>query len=104
MEGLKKDAGKPRFSLLPPGTLLEVVEVLTFGAQKYADDNWMHVGGARKRYYDALQRHVEAWWQGEVRDPETGRSHLAHAVCCALFLMWFDRHHAPTEPFHAVQG
>ena len=93
MEGVKKDAGKPRWSLIPAGTLLEVVRVLTFGAQKYDDDNWMGVPEARKRYYDALQRHVEAWWGGEVADPESGFHHLAHAVCCALFLMWFDRHH-----------
>lgn len=88
--GTKADAGKPRWSLLPAGTIAQVVAVLEAGATKYAPDNWMHVSDARTRYYDALQRHVEAWWRGERNDPETGLPHLAHAACCVLFLLWFD--------------
>ena len=42
------------------------------------------------RYYDAMQRHIDAWWQGEQKDPETGEHHLAHAICCGMFLWWFD--------------
>lgn len=98
--GVKFDGGKPRWSLLPPGTLIEVVHVLTAGAKKYSDDDWMKVPDARRRYYDALHRHVEAWWGGEDLDPETERPHLAHAACCLLFLMWFDAH-PPKEAAHA---
>ena len=36
-------------------------------------------------------RHIFAWWGGEDKDPETGFSHLAHAACCLLFLMEFQR-------------
>ena len=90
MEGRKDDQGKPRWSLFPKGTLLEVAKVLTFGAGKYDDDNWMKVPNAKKRYYDAFNRHVDAWWRGERNDPETGLHHLASATCCLLFLMWLD--------------
>jgi len=31
----KDDAGKPRFSLIPPKAERSVAEVLTFGAEKY---------------------------------------------------------------------
>jgi len=31
-----------------------------------------------------------AWRQGEHFDEESHASHLAHAVCCLLFLMAFD--------------
>ena len=89
-EGIKYDGAKPRWSLLPAGSIAEVVKVLEFGARKYAPDNWQRVGEARARYYDATMRHVEAWWAGEKTDSETGVSHLAHAVCCLLFLLWFD--------------
>lgn len=89
--GIKHDAAKPRWSLLPAGTVAQIVAVLEFGARKYAPDNWQRVPDARQRYYDALHRHVEAWWTGERTDPETGQHHLAHAGCCVLFLLWLDR-------------
>ena len=90
VRGVKTDLDKRRYSLLPPKTLDEVVDVLEFGSKKYASNNWMYVENARTRYYDATLRHINAWWYGEQIDGETGLHHLAHAVCCLLFLMWFD--------------
>ena len=87
---IKHDQSKPRASLLPKGALNAVISVLEFGARKYAIDNWKTVPDAKTRYYDAMQRHIDAWWQGEKKDPETGQSHLAHAICCGMFLWWFD--------------
>ena len=91
MTGIKFDTAKPRWSLLPAGTIAEVIDVLEYGAKKYAPDNWQKVPFSHERYYDALMRHVQAWWAGEKYDPETGRLHLAHAACCILFLMWFEK-------------
>ncbi|MCO8087219.1 dATP/dGTP diphosphohydrolase domain-containing protein [Acinetobacter indicus] len=90
MIGQKHDKQKPRMSLLPKGALNAVIRVLEFGASKYQVDNWKHVPDAKTRYYDAMQRHIDAWWQGEQKDPETGEHHLAHAICCGMFLWWFD--------------
>ena len=90
MQGKKLDQNKPRMSLLPKGALNAVIRVLEFGATKYQADNWKHVPDAKTRYYDAMQRHIDAWWQGEQKDPETGEHHLAHAICCGMFLWWFD--------------
>lgn len=88
--GIKHDTDKPRHSLLPDGTVGQIVQVLEHGARKYAIDNWQRVPDARTRYYDALHRHIEAWWRGEHTDPESGLQHLAHAGCCVLFLLWLD--------------
>tara|TARA_Y100001951_G_C11283729_1_gene267174 strand:- start:781 stop:1095 length:315 start_codon:yes stop_codon:yes gene_type:complete len=88
--GTKYDGAKPRWDLMPWGPAEEVVRVLTFGADKYSDDNWMHVQPAHKRYQAAAIRHIVAWAQGERLDPESGFHHLAHAVSCLLFLMWHD--------------
>jgi len=88
--GVKYDAGKPRPSLLPWPALTEVMAVLAFGAAKYEVDNWQRVPGARERYFDAALRHLVAWHSGEALDAESGRSHLAHAACCVLFLLWFE--------------
>lgn len=90
-KGVKHDSHKLRMSLIPNSTLAEVVKVLEFGAEKYSPDNWKHVDDARTRYFDAAQRHIMTWWDNDNQtDPESGRHHLAHAICCLLFLMWFD--------------
>lgn len=88
--GRKDDKDKSRWDLVPWVELEEIVEVLTNGSKKYSDDNWKRVSSPRRRYFAALCRHVIAWWKGEEKDPEDGKSHLAHAGCCLLFLMWFD--------------
>lgn len=89
-EGVKYDGSKPRWSLIPEGVMEEVLQVLEYGAKKYAPDNWKHVPDATTRYYDAAMRHMDAWWQGESYDGETNRSHLAHAMCCLMFLIWLE--------------
>jgi hypothetical protein len=90
-EGTKFDAGKPRWSLLPQGSVASIVDVLEFGAAKYAPNNWQLVQDGQTRYYDAAMRHIEAWRNGEKQDQETGLSHLAHAGCCLMFLDWIER-------------
>lgn len=90
MLGTKLDHGKPMPRLLPPRSLLAIADVLTFGAAKYAVDNWKWVEDAHERYTDALFRHLYAWQDGERNDPESGLHHLAHAGCCLLFLLWFE--------------
>jgi hypothetical protein len=89
-EGTKYDVNKIRYSLLPIKEIESVVEVLEYGANKYEVDNWQKVDKARQRYYDALMRHVTAWKKGELKDDESNLSHLAHAACNALFLLWFE--------------
>lgn len=88
--GRKFDGGKLEYGLLPPKALEATVDVLTFGAQKYERDNWQKVPDSKRRYFDALQRHLWAWKQGEQVDPESGRHHLAHALCCLMFLYEHD--------------
>jgi len=86
--GLKYDSEKPRYDLLLTGlplSLEEVTQVLTIGAKKYADNNWRRVDHAETRYMAAAMRHEVAHVQGENRDPETDRYHLAHKICCDLF-------------------
>lgn len=83
---IKADDNKNRVDLLPIGPLEAISEILTFGANKYADHNWRK-GFKWSRLLGALMRHTFAWARGEKCDPETGKSHLAHAGCCILFLL-----------------
>lgn len=90
--GFKMDAGKPLWGLLPFRAVLEIVKVLTWGhrVKGYPANNWQNVPDLRTRYFEAIMRHLTAWWEGEQNDPESGLSHLAHAGCCVLFLLWFE--------------
>ena len=87
---IKADSGKLQWSLMPFEELKDVVRVLMFGAEKYNPDNWKKCDDT-KRYKDALIRHVISYVIGDEKDEESGLSHLAHAVCNCLFLMWFDK-------------
>jgi hypothetical protein len=89
VEFKKADSGKPRWSLLPWDVLLGVVHVLGFGADRYGADNWAN-GADWSRYWNAVQRHLTAFWMGERCDPESGRSHLLHAICGLLFLAAYE--------------
>jgi hypothetical protein len=85
-KGLKYDSGKLNWSLMPFGALQEVVKVLEFGSKKYAPNNWQYVDNADERYWNAAMRHLIAYKTASTNDSETGLSHLAHAICCMLFL------------------
>jgi hypothetical protein len=90
MEGRKDDDGKVRMDLLCPVALEELAKVLTFGAKKYEPWNWAK-GMAWSRVYGALLRHLNAFWQGHDTDEETGLHHLAHAFCCLMFLVTYQK-------------
>ncbi len=94
-EGRKDDASKLRWDLLPLGAVQYVVDVMTYGAAKYGDNNWQKLLSADGRYFAAAMRHVVAWRLGHTYDEESKLHHLAHAACCLLFMLsksiGFDR-------------
>jgi hypothetical protein len=87
-EAIKFDENKVRLELLPTDAIEAVADVLTFGAKKYGDHNW-EKGFDYTRVIGSLLRHVFAFAKGEDLDPESGKSHLAHAACNVLFLLTF---------------
>ena len=87
----KADREKPRWDLLPPGPVSDIVSVLSYGAEKYRPNGWQTVPGARRRYLAALLRHLFAHMAGEKVDPESGLTHLSHVACNVVFLLAFER-------------
>jgi len=85
--GMKFDNDKPRYDLEQVRATEEVTKVLTFGAAKYADNNWRLVDNAQSRYLAAARRHLAAYNMDEIRDKESGLHHLAHAICCLNFIL-----------------
>ncbi len=89
---LKFDQNKLPLNLLSTEAMNQTAAVLKFGAQKYAEHNW-RAGFAWSRPLAAAMRHLTAFNDGEDRDPESGLSHLAHAACCIMFLLEFEKTH-----------
>lgn len=89
-EGKKYDTDKLDYSLMPWRAIDEVVKVLMFGAMKYNRDNWKQVTDAKRRYLSAAYRHINAYAEGNQNDDESSFKHLAHAMCCLIFILWFD--------------
>lgn len=87
--GQKFDGDKDEPSLLMQGCALAVqgvISVLAFGFKKYGKRNgWKEVPEAKRRYKDALYRHLSAIERGELIDPESGKPHWDHVACNAMF-------------------
>lgn len=87
VEGVKYDSEKLRFDLIPPEAEHALAAVLTFGAKKYAPDNWRKIKDIPERYRGALRRHLNALQLGEARDSESGLPHSWHALACLAFIV-----------------
>lgn len=94
----KADNGKPTYELLPFELLADVNKVLEHGKNKYGLLNWQRKESFKySRCYNALLRHMFAWWRGQDLDNDTNISHLAHAMCNLLFLMWHDKNNPESD-------
>lgn len=98
---LKFDDDKLPVNLLSSEALLQTAAVLKFGADKYAEHNW-RAGFAWSRPLAAAMRHIMAFNDGEDKDPESGLSHLAHAMCCIMFLLEFEKTHRELDDRYKV--
>ena len=92
MTANKSDSTKSRLDLLPPQAMMEVGQVLRYGAENpaYGEHNWAK-GMDWGRFLGAIFRHALQWANCEGPDPDTGCSHLAHIVCSALFLLEYEK-------------
>lgn len=104
--GGEKGVKPQRYSLMPRAALERISEVYHFGTEKYSAHNW-RLGYEWSKSYDAVQRHLNAWWDREETDPESGLSHLSHAGFHIFALLVFsgnprykqfdDRYQEPEE-------
>ena len=90
--GGQKGVKLARYGLIPPEALALVAEHYGKGAEKYEVHNWRK-GFEWSKSYDAMQRHLAAFWSGEDTDEETGSPHLAAVVFHALTLLTFATEH-----------
>ena len=84
--GAKLDAGKPKAGLVVMGfadAIAAVIDIGTFGANKYSEGGWSQVPDGEKRYTDAMIRHLLAE-KHEATDKDSGLLHAAHLAWNAL--------------------
>lgn len=83
----KRDAGKPRPTLVPVEAEEAIMYVREFGCQKYGDpENWKKVEPAR--YLDAALRHIMAYRKDhDYLDSESLLPPLWHALTDLAFVV-----------------
>jgi hypothetical protein len=86
--GGEKGVKAERHGLIPVEALSIVAQLYGKGAEKYEAHNWRR-GYEWSKSYDALQRHANAFWNGEDLDPEMQLPHMASVVFHALTLITF---------------
>lgn len=84
--GVKHDGGKPDLSLIPRHAAEAIARALMYGEGKYGRNNYLR-GFKSYRLVAAALRHIFAWQSGEETDPESGLSHLDHAIACLAMLI-----------------
>jgi hypothetical protein len=89
MSGLRYNTGKLKWSLVSWKALEPMVRVLMFGAEKYDSHNWKK-GLEYTEVCESLQRHLNAFIDGENDDPESKLSHVGHILCNAMFLSYMS--------------
>ncbi|MFM7027812.1 MAG: dATP/dGTP diphosphohydrolase domain-containing protein [Chakrabartia sp.] len=75
------------WSVMPRWVMLAVGRVMSCGAAKYGAFNFRETKIRASVYEDAIERHLQLWFDGEDNDPETGVSHLASVMASCALLM-----------------
>ena len=79
-------AAKRPISYVPIPVLQEVGVAMMEGGMKYGAHNWRAAGVLASVYFDACQRHIMDWWEGEDVDPDSGVSHVSKAIAGLMVL------------------
>lgn len=94
---VKHDDGKVDPTMLTWEMVEAVSKVRMFGAKKYGRNNFKQTGFKYTRSLAATLRHIFAFLSGEDNDPESGISHLAHAICCLEHCIYDSVHHPSND-------
>lgn len=78
---------KPPLRGIPPSAIILLGQAMQNGVEKYGLFNYRDHEVTASTYYDAMFRHMLAWWDGEELAEDSGVPHLAHVMaCCAILL------------------
>jgi len=83
---------KPSMWAVPGTALLHLGRAMADGARKYGRFNWRAHKVSSSVYYDAIQRHLLAWQDGENLAKDSGVHHLAHVMACCAIILDAEQH------------
>lgn len=108
---------KGPISTVSAAVMAELGLAMLEGARKYGRHNYRVSGVRASVYWDALFRHLMAWWDfSQDDDPDSGLSHLVKAMACLCVLRdaqhldnWVDDRPPPLpiellERFNKIAG
>jgi len=94
---------KVPISTIPAQVLMEIGLAMLEGARKYGRHNYRVSGVRASVYYDAIFRHLSAYWEGQDIDPDSGLHHIVKAIACLVVLrdaMWAGNLIDDRPPIH----
>jgi len=78
---------KPGISAIPPVAIYALGAAMQDGVNKYEKYNWRDAGATTSIFFDAMARHLFAWYSGETYASDSKVHHLAHLMAgCAIIL------------------
>jgi hypothetical protein len=89
-KALRYNQGKLKWSLVDFKSIEPLVQVLMFGAEKYAPENWKNKMDLNE-ILDSAQRHLASMMDGELFDPESKEFHAGHIFCNMMFWVYHYR-------------
>lgn len=78
---------KARLSDVPPVALYALGAAMSDGANKYGRYNYRDTAVTASVFYDAMQRHLNDWYNGEDYADDSGIHHLAHLMAGAAIVL-----------------
>jgi dATP/dGTP diphosphohydrolase, N-terminal len=80
-------SGKLPIGLFPQSAIVHGTLAMLEGALKYGRYNFRVAPVRASIYFDAQQRHMFKYWNGEFADPTTQVLHLGSAIACIAIIL-----------------
>lgn len=103
--GSRNNSGKPRLSLVleAKNALAGAAVILEQGLKEYGRANWRK-GLPLTEICDSMTRHLADFLSGETLDSASGRPHVDHVLCNALFLAEISKTNPELDDRPVVEG
>lgn len=100
---------KIALQLVPLSANIAIARALTEGAEKYGEYNWRNAPIPLMTYIGAIYRHLGAFIEGEINDPDSGsKEHLDGAIGSLAIMIdamsLGPDHYIDDRPAHSSPG
>lgn len=97
--GVKHDQGKPDLTDIPLEAMWQMGQAFSHGQKKYGKNNFRN-GMSASRQLAAAVRHIYQHLSGETVDPESGVTHIGHALASLSMAAYTIKNHPEMDDRH----